>query len=269
MTDTTATPNPTEMTPAEIDARLADLWTAEDRARQTLEFYSRQATRRTGEPSAWDARAIAKAEADLLAARTEAEPYEAEFKARGGWLRYFLVNNSGGHVHRGMGCSTCYPSTQYQWLTDLADCDEAAMVAEYGEMACTVCFPAAPTMRGFGDGTSTLARYSAEAKAERANAKAERAAKKAAKALDPEDVEGGFTYAERIGDREFTRTISTIHAAKAWLTDAAERDAWGQGEHPAYPHDVRDALADVLAARLGTTAADELAAAAKRAAKRR
>ena len=87
----------------------------------------------------------------------------------GKWHRYFLVNNNNGHVHRDMACSTCYPTTQYLWLVELADCDEQAMVASYGELACTVCFPDAPTLPGYGDGTSSIARLS---QAERGSARA-------------------------------------------------------------------------------------------------
>jgi hypothetical protein len=70
--------------------------------------------------------------------------FEAEFDRRGGWLRYFLVTSSVGHVHRGMDCSTCHATTTYAWIVNLADCDEAKMIEEYGTKACTTCFPNAP-----------------------------------------------------------------------------------------------------------------------------
>lgn len=82
----------------------------------------------------------------ILRLHDETEPFQAEYVRRGRWNRYFLVTNSNGHVHRGMDCSTCFPDTRYAWLVDLADCDEAAMVEEYGTKACTVCFPNAPTL---------------------------------------------------------------------------------------------------------------------------
>lgn len=65
------------------------------------------------------------------------------------WNRYFLVTNNNGHVHRGMGCSTCFPTTEYAWLVELASCDEAEMIEEFGEKACTVCFPDAPANPSF------------------------------------------------------------------------------------------------------------------------
>lgn len=105
----------------------------------------------------WDA-----ATSELAAIFIQEQPYTAEFERRGGWRRYFLVTNPGGHVHRGMQCSTCYATTAYRWLIDLADCDETAMVEQYGETACTVCFPDAPTMPGWT--RSVEERQAAEAK---------------------------------------------------------------------------------------------------------
>ena len=75
--------------------------------------------------------------------KAEVAPFHAEYRRRP-WLRYFLVRQANGHVHREMNCTTCYYDTEYGWLTDLSDCDEAAMVKQYGEKACTVCFPNAP-----------------------------------------------------------------------------------------------------------------------------
>lgn len=79
-------------------------------------------------------------------ARFNALPFDEDYAARR-WNRYFLV--SGGHVHRGTNCSSCYITTQYTWLINLADCEELDMVNEYGDLACTVCFPNAPTMPAF------------------------------------------------------------------------------------------------------------------------
>ncbi|ARQ95480.1 hypothetical protein I5G81_gp41 [Mycobacterium phage Shandong1] len=66
------------------------------------------------------------------------------FADRGGWERAYLVNNVGGHVHREMRCSTCFITTEFQWLTDESGKDEAAIVEAAGELACTVCYPSAP-----------------------------------------------------------------------------------------------------------------------------
>lgn len=72
------------------------------------------------------------------------KPYSDEYDRRGGWARAFLVQNVGGHVHSSMGCSTCYPGTQYAWLTDYSGKSEDEIVYASGELACTVCYPSAP-----------------------------------------------------------------------------------------------------------------------------
>lgn len=76
-------------------------------------------------------------------------PYAIEFERRGGWHRYYLVMNTNGHVHRETNCSTCFPTTRYGWLVNLSGCNEEEMVNEYGETACTVCFPDAPSLPGW------------------------------------------------------------------------------------------------------------------------
>jgi hypothetical protein len=83
----------------------------------------------------------AKADEALM----DMEPLDQEFARRGGWNRaYLVVTNGSGHVHRSMNCSTCYPTTQYHWMTDYSDHTEAEIVEAAGERACTVCYPSAP-----------------------------------------------------------------------------------------------------------------------------
>lgn len=187
---TTTTKAITEMTPVEIDTVLAANWgevaklrgylasteTYIKRAEAGDRFYVRDLEKNLDRAAGY--------KAEIAALEAEVKPFTAEFTARGGWNRYFLVTNTNGHVHRGMNCSTCFADTSYSWVIDLADCNEAEMVAEYGEMACTICFPSAPTMKGFGDGTSTYARRTADEKAARAAEKDARNAAKAAKTLE-------------------------------------------------------------------------------------
>lgn len=68
---------------------------------------------------------------------------EQIFRA-GPWLRFFLVQNAGGHIHSSMSCSTCRPTTRFGWLPDLSGKTEAEAVADQGPLLCTVCFPSAP-----------------------------------------------------------------------------------------------------------------------------
>lgn len=73
--------------------------------------------------------------------QVDIDPLEAEH-ARRGWYRFFLVQ--GGHIHSSMGCSTCYPTTQFGWLPELSGLSEADAVEAYGPLLCSVCFPFAP-----------------------------------------------------------------------------------------------------------------------------
>lgn len=177
--------DPTQATPVEIDTVLADRQHRLNQATQYARFYREQSERY---PSyAKDAERY-KAEAATLAA--EIKPLNAEFVRRGGWNRYYLVLNSNGHVHREMDCNTCFPTTQYGWVTDLSDCDEDAAVVEYGESMCTICFPNAPTNPAF----SGPGRRNQEAKDARAAEKAEREAAKRAKQIFAKDGTLGIRY---------------------------------------------------------------------------
>lgn len=212
----------TTWTPAEIDRLLADLSKVEQTA---LSRAARmRQTARTAARPAWriaeDEALVARYQAEAAEARSAAEPLEAEFSRRGGWLRYFLVTNGNGHVHRGMGCQTCYPTTEFAWLIDLADCDEAAMIAEFGEKACTVCFPDAPANPAYhGPG-----RRDAAAQAARAAEKAEREASKAAKAITA--VDGSPLRIPDLFHPQFSELIRTKVAARNALSDAVQSYGW-------------------------------------------
>lgn len=167
----------TTQTPREIDAALAAIWErankhfqawwlAEADAHEAKRKGEREAARLGGgnpETLAYwretEAHHLQKAETEraaALATRQESTPYEAEFRRRGGWTRYYLVVSSPGHIHRERECSTCRDRTLYRWLFELSDCDESEMVRQHGVLACTTCFPNAPTLPGYeakDDGT--------------------------------------------------------------------------------------------------------------------
>lgn len=88
--------------------------------------------------------AIAKSEEEARKILAESAPYEAEWIRRGRWTRAFLVDNGNGHVHRSMGCSTCFPTTQFTWLPEFSGRKETEIVEEAGSSACTTCYPSAP-----------------------------------------------------------------------------------------------------------------------------
>lgn len=147
-----------------------------------------------------------------------ADPLEKEFDRRGGWSRAFLVvSSAGGHVHRSRSCSTCRPSTQFNWVTEFSDKPEAEIVEAAGERACTTCWPSAPTSvlnrptRIF----SPEERDQQAAREQRATAAQERAAKKTANALTPDGSEFKVEFT-RFGypGRERFKTEAT---ATSWV----------------------------------------------------
>jgi hypothetical protein len=242
----------TTATPVEIDTVLAANYNEQAKYWGHVESYVRHIER------ARNSKYGTLAEIDKLTAtldgyraklaelRSEAAPYQVEYNRRP-WNRYFLVNNVGGHVHRGMNCTTCFPTTEYNWLVDLADCDEDAMIEEWGEMACTVCFPSAPSNPNY----NRPSRRDREAQAVREAEKAEREAKKAEKNLRPE---------EQFKDHD-GRRVTTVAGAKQAIRDEVEFHYYGAGDgsdpHPWWVESIKAAkqAREVLLAR-GVSAAE-------------
>jgi len=212
----------TELTPIEIDTALSKIWERAQRHYSTAWGLRGTAAvaKNCGftEKAALKLKAAEKEDAKGRAVLVEAEPYEAEFKARGRWNRYFLVVSSDGHIHRERNCSTCFHSTEYAWLIELADHDEADLVLKYGERACTVCFPNAPALKGWG----------LYGKREKLARKAEREEKAAAK------------RAATVPVPELNRTFNTeraaeIEAVREFAT-AVEREVYFETKPETYPH---------------------------------
>jgi hypothetical protein len=198
--------------------------------------------------------AYAAAERAVEAAREELKAANALYT---GWSRFYLVTNTNGHIHRDMSCSTCYASTTFRWVTGLSGQTETEAVAELGEILCSVCFPSAPVAWTMGVAKATLV-----AREERDAKKAAVAAKKAEKALLPDGSDLVLASRER---------ISTLAAAKMWLTDNAQWTVWLAAEgrrHPSYTIEDEMLVAAAVALKTGETVEAVLAAAAKRAAKR-
>lgn len=87
----------------------------------------------------------AKAEVARILELTK--PLNDEFVRRGGWSRFFVVQNNNGHIHSSMNCQTCNRNgipTAFGWTPQLSGKTEAEAVAELGPTMCTVCFPSAP-----------------------------------------------------------------------------------------------------------------------------
>lgn len=212
----------TEWTPVEIDTELARIWgkiyQVQARLMSTRQSLSYDFIRRNpARVEEYEARA-AEYEAELDDLYVECLPYEDEYRRRP-WLRYYLVQNNNGHVHREMHCTTCFDTTQYAWLIELADCDEDKMVEEWGERACTVCFPNAPANPNY----SRPSRLDREAQEARAKEKAEREAKKALKNLRPEEqFPDGRSDRVRPGFDWGGSLVTTVAGAKQAIRDAIE-----------------------------------------------
>lgn len=88
---------------------------------------------------------LAEVDTDRARLAGEMKDLEGEFRARGGWSRFFLVTSStGGHIHASMGCHTCKTTTRFGWLPQLSGKSEPDAVAEHGAILCTACYPSAP-----------------------------------------------------------------------------------------------------------------------------
>ena len=80
----------------------------------------------------------------LRAIIAESDSLEHEFQRRGGWTRFFFVQ--GGHIHSSMNCSTCNNGksfTQFGWLPQYSGKSEKEMIdglrAEKGGSATIMC----------------------------------------------------------------------------------------------------------------------------------
>jgi len=219
----------TTQTPVEIDTELARIWAKIDQATSALAREKNMLKKTWGFGRKQGQPVLVGSEREqaeqqvitytnrLAELKAEAQPFQDEFSRRGGWNRYFLVTNTNGHVHRGMNCSTCFFDTQYRWLIDLADCVEADMIEEWGERACTVCFPSAPVDPNY----NRPARVDREAREARAAEAAARQAAKDAKGIldvDGSPLKDGHGY-----------TLKTKVAARNELSGAIESICYGYG----------------------------------------
>jgi hypothetical protein len=217
----------TTQTPAQIDAILNEL--GFQRAKLISHADSLRSSAhhaRTGHhpDPARAARLDAQADDYLpkIAAITEQmRPYNDEYDRRGGWTRAFLVQNTGGHVHSGMDCATCWPTTRYAWLTDYSGRDEEEIVSAASELACTTCYPSAPT-----EVLSRVGEIRRPTDLEREQRAAEKAAKNAAAAAAAvTDPDTGKTLYKT--ERAATNAIATALGDLHWYgDDHPSADEW-------------------------------------------
>jgi hypothetical protein len=210
----------------------------------------------------------------------ELSPLDAEYYRRGTWTRYYLVDNTNGHVHKDQSCNTCFPSTKYAWLVEQSGMSAEDLVEMAGEDACTVCFPWAPV-----DQLKKKSRLEAperkKARLEREAKKAAAAAKKAAKAITNPDGSPLKVFTGHYPERQVVRggrvvkvhpahdaydTLETLYAARGWLTDY---HFWNKGgAHPSYRPESLDDVLKAVAHKEGKDVETVRAEAKKRAERR-
>lgn len=120
---------------AAIDSKIADALEAKALAARTVATIEKYGRMIGAEVS------LEEATAKLAEATATLKTAESHY---GGWSRFFLVQNTNGHIHSSMHCSTCRWDTSFGWLTELSGLTEAEAVEEYGEILCSICFPSAP-----------------------------------------------------------------------------------------------------------------------------
>lgn len=231
-----------QMTPVEIDTELARIYgevqaakqRAGERQRQVEYLENRSAWRGPTNYVVLDTKgryidaveATAKAQENILQVAAQADPFDAEFLARGGWTRAFLVNNAGGHVHKSMACSTCFFDTEFCWMVEYSGKDEAQIVEAAGVRACTVCYPSAP-VEVLGRPTQMFTPDEVAKAAARVEREAKRAAKDAAKVA----VHNYVDYSGPARTKVFNTARGVTNALAAAVGDLA---CWG-GDHPSAP----------------------------------
>lgn len=235
-----------------VDSKLAELYFQEAKIGAQIADYSRLLKKYVGssQHATWanaqdDARKAYSIIVDRIA------DMEAVFVAAGGWTRFFAV--IGGHLHKDRNCSSCFPTTQFAWMSEFSAQDAEGVVDMAGEFACTVCFPDAPVNK-----KSMLPMHVAEREAA-AERKAEREAK-ATKAADDKIVVGREVYKtlraaeNRIGweiESALTRKFATAQDAshRAHLDNLAAEDkaaAWDiiEAIHAKYPEYDTEAMVE-------------------------
>lgn len=140
--------------PSTHDAELKDILVEKSRAAHSVQWKKKTLKRfredqGRGAPGDWDTKianqltSIKESEEELSRIDDRLAPYEDRY-ADERWSRAWLVTNAGGHVHKDTQCSTCFPTTQYDLVTEMSGKDEDYIVSMAGEGACTVCYPDAP-----------------------------------------------------------------------------------------------------------------------------
>jgi hypothetical protein len=209
---------------------------------------------------------LAELEPVLAGRQTVIANCEAEYRRRGGWQRYFLTQNSNGHLHSSMACTTLYPSTVLAFIPSVSAFTTKEIWEAAGSDACEVCFPGNPHFQKKPTVRLELPERQ-KAREEREAAKAEREAKKEAKAIANPDG-SVLKLTGRFGDK--IRTES--EAQRVLVSNLTDTLAIEAGKYEVHNKEMlveREANNKILLAALahkrGTTVEEVLADATKKA----
>jgi hypothetical protein len=226
---------------AEVDSRIAAAHGVYSKAYSNLSWWRKHTTGFRA------AEHLAEATTEFESAKAALLEVESEYT---GWSRFFLVTNTGGHIHRSMNCSTCYPSTGYAWLPELSGLSETDAVAEYGSILCSICYPSAPV-----EWTNGVNKKEAERKD----------AEKALKAIAASPEGKKVTSARDLVSRKFYRVESMMNDLARLEMDRAygvESPAWLVSKGVEYTAAMPKAKKQLAAAQAKLEAAEAALAAA-------
>jgi hypothetical protein len=263
--------NLTTATPVQIDTQLAaidrQLFVAYQRLQSTAGWLAKVEQNIAG-TNAYDAlrykdylpeaRKLAEQAAKVVAElEAQAAPLHAEYDRRP-WTRAWMVMNTGGHAHRVTNCSTCFPTTRFGWLPQVAGMDQAQIIAAIGSDACTVCYPDAPVVDLKRPRTVfTLDEQAAQAERDaKAAKKAEREAKKAAAAITNPDgtrlrgQQDRAIYTEREAQIEYYEAMDWAEIVLRWNTEEDDADRIARNiQGAAKYHAIAEHILTALAAK--------------------
>lgn len=128
-------------TPAEIDTLIASTEQSIAALSNTVSRSNRLLAQGWFEDRASVEAQIVECTGKLRVLKALVTALNTEFERRGGWMRYWIVNNSNGHVHTTTHCPTTYDTTEFIWLTAFSGEAKEAVVSRAGELGCLTCFP--------------------------------------------------------------------------------------------------------------------------------
>lgn len=205
--------------PVEVDTALATAWEQKNKVFWAIQNLTEQNERMRKSKYSYYADSIVSNEKKIAELSPQFDKLineiaELESKYEG-WSRAFLVRNGNGHIHSTMNCGTCFPTTQFLWLTEYSGADEDKIVKDAGEMACSVCFPNAPVDYKY---RPCVIADPELVEAKRIRDEAKRVRDEARELKGIKDIDGKSLSVFGFG--KYRETLNTLRSAEIWLVNA-------------------------------------------------